>query len=279
MRAFALLLTLALNAAAPPLAIQATKISQMDGGEAIPERFAFVAGETVFVTFEIAGYHKPPKSDDKQETTKMEYEITALDPAGGLIAPAKTSKIEQELAAEDKDWKPRIHHQFAVPEGAATGTYKVVITVKDGLAKKQVTAEATLPIRGRKLDPSSEIIARNFHFLRTEDEGQPMIQPIYRAGESVWARFDMTGYKYGERNRIDASYGLAVLRASGEKLFEQPEAAGDQSESFYPKRYIPGIISLNLDKTISPGEYTIVLYCRDKVGGKTTESRHVFRVE
>ena len=52
-----------------------------------------------------------------------------------------------------------------------------------------------------------------------------------------------------------------------------------QVESFYPKRYVAGILSLKLDPDIAKGEYTIVVTVRDQVGKQQYQSRHSFRVE
>ncbi len=55
----------------------------------------------------------------------------------------------------------------------------------------------------------------------------------------LWARFDITGFKYGEKNRYSVEYGLAILRETGEQVFAQPAAADDSHESFYPQHYVP----------------------------------------
>ena len=103
--------------------------------------------------------------------------------------------------------------------------------------------------------------------------------PAYSAGSPVWARFEITGFKLGPTNAIVVEYGLAVFRADGQKLFEQAVAAGDQEPSFYPKRYVPGALSVNLTKDIAKAPYTIELTARDKIGKQTVSSKQVFTVE
>ena len=51
-------------------------------------------------------------------------------------------------------------------------------------------------------------------------------------------KFDITGFKYGEKNRIDVSYTTSFLSPVGKVLWTQPEPAVEQSESFYPKRFV-----------------------------------------
>jgi hypothetical protein len=129
------------------------------------------------------------------------------------------------------------------------------------------------------VEPSDGMTVRNFRFLRAEDDAEPLKDPAYRLGDSVWARFDMTGYKMGEKNRFDVEYGLKVLRPNGEVTYEEPKAAQAKDETFYPQRYTPGILSLNLPKDIATGDYKIILTVRDNIGGEKQETVHTFSVQ
>ena len=64
-------------------------------------------------------------------------------------------------------------------------------------------------------------MVRNFRFLRTEEDAEPLKIASYRPGDTVWARFDITGYKMGPGNQRDVAYTLTVTRADG-KLFLPP---------------------------------------------------------
>ena len=94
----------------------------------------------------------------------------------------------------------------------------------------------------------------------------------------MWARFEITGYKLAAKNRLHVEYGVSVLRPSGEVLYSEPNAASEKDESFYPKRYVLGILSLKLDPDIALGEYTIVVAARDQIGGQQYETRHPFLI-
>ena len=89
----------------------------------------------------------------------------------------------------------------------------------------------------------------------------------------MWAKFDITGFKYGEKNKIDVSYVTSVIAPTGKVLWTQPEPAVERSESFYPKRYVPAAMGINLQKTIRPGEYTIAVQVKDGVGGQKYEAK------
>ena len=54
----------------------------------------------------------------------------------------------------------------------------------------------------------------------------------YRPGDAVWARFDMTGYKLGDKNQVDIEYGLTVLREDGSVAYTQPQAANQKIQTF-----------------------------------------------
>ena len=85
------------------------------------------------------------------------------------------------------------------------------------------------------------MIVRNFRFLRNEDDEKPLPVAAYRPGDSVWARFDMTGYKLGDKNQVDIEYGLTVLREDGSVAYTEPQAANQKIQTFYPQRYQPGV--------------------------------------
>ena len=105
------------------------------------------------------------------------------------------------------------------------------------------------------------------------------IGPVKPCGEVC----DIVGYKFSEGNHLSVDYGLAINKGApadnGPELFSQPSAAGHQSESFYPQRYVPGALSLNLDKNVAPGSYTLVVTIRDQIGSQVVELREGFKVE
>jgi hypothetical protein len=72
---------------------------------------------------------------------------------------------------------------------------------------------------------------------------------------------------------------MSFLSPTGRVMWTQPEPAVEQSESFYPKRYVEAAMGINLLPTTKPGEYTIALLLKDAVGGQTYESKQPFTVE
>lgn len=272
---FAVLFCLALAAqGAVPLAIVNTAIEQTEGGAALPAAFEHVPGEILFFSFQVQGYQASP-----DQKIRLRYKIEAFDPKGIPIVQPFQRPLEAELAPQDKEWKPKVRQEIALPPLAPSGTYKFVVQVADELAKTVATREVPFTVRGRSVPPSETLVLRNFGFYRSEDATEPLRKAAYRPGDAVWARFDITGFKHGPANRMDVAYGIAVLNAEGKQLWAQPEAAVERSESFYPKAYVPGSMSLSLQPSIRPGEYAIVVTVKDAVGGQTYEEKHSFAVE
>jgi hypothetical protein len=234
----------------------------------------FWDGERVFLSFLIDGY----KANGKNEIA-LDWTAHATDEAGLPLAAPASGKVEAELQPEDKEWKPKLRHQFEAPQTASCAACKLFLTIRDRIAKTEARQEAAFSIRTRQVAPSETLAVRNFRFLRTEEDSQPLPVAAYRPGDDVWARFEMTGYKLGEKNRVQVEYGLAVYRPSGKLLYHEAKAAAMDETSFYPKKWLPGILSLKLDSKMPPGEYPIVLEVRDLAGGQKHEERVTFRIE
>jgi hypothetical protein len=263
-----------LMGAAVPLAIVDILFQQSDGGEPLPIGFTYVAGSTVYFSFQIEGYKASP-----DEKVHLSYQVEALDPQGVRIMEPIQYVVEATLTLEDKHWKPTVHHEIAIPPVAASGTYKIVITVTDEVAHTTVTKEIPFGVRGHHVEPSATLVIRNFHFYRGEQDNEALQVAAYRPGDSIWARFDITGFKYGEGNAIDVSYDVAVSAPSGKVIYTQPEAAVEKTQSFYPKRYVPGAMSLETKADTRPGTYGVLITVHDGIGRQTYEAHQNFTIE
>ncbi len=261
-------------AAEKKLSIARPVFAQSDDGPALAASYEAVPGESLFFSCLIEGYSKSEKDE-----IQLTYQIQAKDSRGVLLQEPTAGKVEATLAPEDKDWKPKLRSTVVVPPMADSGDYQVLVKVTDERNKSTAEARAAFSVRGRNIEPSDTLVVRDFRFLRSEDDTKPLSVPAYRPGDSLWARFMMTGYKIGEGNAFDIAYGLVVLRADGTVAYSQPEAAALQEHPFYPQRYQPGELSLNFPKDQPRGEFTIVLTVRDNIGKQTVESRQKFSVE
>ncbi len=268
-------LATAAYAATAPLTLIKPVISDMEDGPAVASSFTFVAGQFIYLSFHIGGF----KASEEQKI-HLSYKTDVFDPKGVRLIETMADKVDTQLAPEDKNWKPIARQQFLVPPIAPSGTYKITVQVTDDLANGAAIAQdIPFEVRGRAVEPSDTLSIRNFHFYRGEEDRDPLSIAAYKPGDTLWARFDIVGYKFGPHNSIDADYGISVLAPSGKVLFTQEKAAEEKSSSFYPKAYVPGSMNLSLQSNIRPGQYTIVLTARDHTGNQTCEARADFTIE
>ena len=260
------------------LAIVRPLLSQMEDGAPVSSGFEFLPGETIHFSCQVEGYKKIEEQFDVQKIS-LTYQVAARDSRGILLQAVQEGKEGGTVTAEDKNWLPKIRESIVIPPLAESGEYQILVKVQDEMAKTTAEGRAIFTVKGRDVEPSSTLIVRNFRFLRGEEDGKPLPVAAYRAGDPVWARFEMTGYKLSEANQLDIEYGLQVLRSDGTVAYSQPQAAAAKEQTFYPQRYQPGVLSLNLAKDQSLGEYTIVLTVRDNLGNQAYQTREKFTVE
>jgi hypothetical protein len=267
-------------AADKPLAVVHPVFARSEDGAPEASDEDFVPGETVYFSCQAEAYRKLDKPDDYgKQNVSLKFQIEVRDKSGALLKPVEEGKIETTVTQEDKDWKPKLRDTIVVPPLADSGEYTVLVKLSDELAKVAVEKTAVFHIKGRDVAPSDTLVVRNFRFLRNEDDAKPLPVAAYRPGDSVWARFDMTGYKFGEKNQVDIEYGLTVLGEDGSVAYAEPQAANQKIQTFYPQRYQPGELNLNLGKEQPLGKYTIVLAVRDNLGRQMYETRETFSVE
>ena len=262
-------------AATAPLAIIKPVISDMEDGPGVASNFTFVPGQFIYLSYHIGGF----KASEEQKI-HLSYKTDVFDPKGVRLIETLADQVDTTLAPEDKNWKPIVRQQFLLPPIAPSGTYKITVQVTDDLAHgAAVTEDIPLTVRGRAVEPSDTLVIRNFHFYRGEEDRDPLSVAAYKPGDTLWARFDIVGYKFGPHNSIDADYGISVVAPSGKVLFTQEVAAEEKTSSFYPKAYVPGSMNLSLQSNIRPGQYTIVLTARDHTGNQTCEAKAGFAIE
>jgi hypothetical protein len=264
--------------AASNLGIDRIALHQFEDGPVLPTSYELLPGETAHFSCRIKGY-QIDKSDEEDQKVKLSWKMEVLDPNGVLLEKPKAGRIDGRVAPEDKNWLPKFLAEFAIPPFASSGDYRVSVQIKDEVGSSDLHSELVFHVRGHDVQASDNLATHNFHFLRSEEDGAPLRDPVYHPGEVLWARFDIVGYKLADANRFSVDYGLAVLGSDGKQLFSQPEAAADSHESFYPQRYVPGALSLNLEKNVPAANYTLVVTVRDKIGNQTWEERQPFRVE
>src|SRR6516165_10232821 len=245
MRLTAIFLLSAALLCASPAALEVVRMSiaTSDGGPPEPASYEFMPGETLFFTSRIAGFTKTP-----EEKVHVAYSVQTFDPKGVPLTEIYKNDVMTDVTPQDKEWMPKIVTEIQLPPLIGGGTYKLVIKAEDLFGKTSTSLEVPFLVRGHAVEPSDTLSVRNFHFYRNEDSTEPVEKAAYKPGDSVWGRFDITGFKYGEKNHIDVSYVTMVYSPSGRLLWTQPEPAVESSESFYPKRYVQASMGINLLK-------------------------------
>jgi hypothetical protein len=287
---FALLIFLLAHTLAPALngALQllAAGVRQIEDGPPVPPGTTFVPGETVYYSVQVTGYTAisgaaPGTTPADQDTRKvrLNYKMDAFDPKGVKVVETIESILDTTISQQDKEWKPKVRSEILLPTFAPPGEYKVVTTVTDDVSKSSASSETRFEVVGRSVESSAELTIRNFGFYRSEDDVKPIATAAYRAGDTLFARFDMVGFRFGERNTIDLSYDVAVLNPDGKEIYSQPNAAVEKSFSFYPKPFVPGGMNLSLQPNMRKGDYTVVLAIHDLIGRQNYETRQSFSVE
>lgn len=261
--------------AAPDLAVQRLSLHQYEDGPVLDSSYEYLPGETAWFSARITGFATQPQDLDKR--MHLSWTLEVRDPAGVLIDPPHQGEIQETLLPQDKDWVPKFLVDFMVPSFAPGGMYTIAVAVKDEIAGAQIPGELQFRVRGEALPEATSLGLRNFRFLAHEDDRFAMQPAVYHPGDTLYARFEIVGYSFEENHRFSVDYGMAIL--AGEKeVFSQPEAADESKEGFYPQRWVPGGFSLNLDKNVAPGMYTLVVTARDKLSGATQEGRETFEV-
>ena len=249
-------------------------IAQSDGGASVPKGYEYVAGETLFFSCRISGYAKTP-----EEQVHVSYSVQPFDPKGVPLTEIYKNEMITDVAPQDKTWMPKLATEIQIPPLVDAGTYKILVQIEDLVSNTKAELSVPFVVRSKSVEPSDTLIVRNFQFFRSEDDPQPMQKAVYKGGDAVWTKFDVIGFKYGEKNRIDVSYVPSVISPSGKVLWRQDKPEVEQSESFYPKRYMAASMGINLLKNATPGEYTIAVTITDAVGKQTYETKQTFTVE
>ena len=260
---------------APALEITQIAVSDSDGGILLPPDYAFSPGDTLFFTCHIAGFKR--SADD---LIHLKYSIEAFDPRGTPLVEPAGGSIDVEVTPQDnqKNWTPKIHTEVELPPLLDSGEYRIVVKASDVLAEATTDKTISFRVRGHEGASGAALAIQNFRFVRGEDNDQPLVQPVYRPGDTVWARFDLTGYQYGPGNRVEVSYTTTAVSATGKVLWKQPEPAEEKSESFYPKRYVPAAIGITLEQDVAPGEYSISVEVQDAIGKQSYQTSQSFTV-
>jgi hypothetical protein len=273
-----------LFAAAPeptPLKLQIVNagVQRAEDGPFVPHDYKFLPGDYLHFEFAVSGFKISGDAYSESRQISLNYTVEVLDDKNIALAPAERGAIKDDITPEDKKWIPKRRASFLLPSYIAAGTYKVRVMVEDALVKTKASADYPFQIGGHIIHPVASLALQNFRFLRSEQDGPPLEVAAYRAGATVWARFDITGFKVGPANSVALQYGVKVLRPDGSQIFAQPEAANEKIATSYPPQFVPGVLSITTTPNLTAGEYTMVVAVHDLIGSQDRVTSYKFRVE
>lgn len=277
----AILIAMACVAAAsgqPPQAgsrlavVQTVLHDRQESAPQIPPGYKYVAGELMYLSFRIGGYQV------KNDKVDLRWQLVATDPEGLLLWEPLSGAVREEVTHNDESWLPKVEQSLALPPQLFPGKYKLKIRIADELAQVATEKEIEFDVGGRALPAVDKLTILNAAFYRSEDDRHPMDPVVYKPGDSVFVRFELAGFRLGEKNRYDVEYGIRVLRPSGKVLYEEPKAAAESESPYYPKRLMLGGLSINLTPDLTPGEYTMAITAKDNTGQQTASESVKFSV-
>lgn len=254
------------------LAIVGARVESSEDAPAVSSDYEFLPGDFLYFQFEVAGFKISGNEYSGPRTISLEYDIEVRDSGGTLLAPAEKAAIKEEVAPQDKDWLPKRRASFLLPSYASFQHCQVVLTINDLLDKATAHQEFPFILAGTKVEPLPSLSIQNVRFLRSSEDGPGLQVVAYRPGDTIWARFDMTGFQLGPHNLAQLSYDVTVNRPDGRVIFHRENAARQKLQGlFYPPQVIPGVLSVTTTPDLQHGEYTVIILLKDEIGQKTAE--------
>jgi hypothetical protein len=261
------------------LAVLDGGVQRSEDAPFVAKGFQFLPGDYVYFTFHISGFATNTNEATAIKSLSLEYEVTPQDANGVALTEPEKGTITGELSREDKNWTPKRRASFLLPSYIAAGAYRVHVVVKDLISKTEASRDYPFQMGGIQVEPASGMQAQSFEFLRNENDASALDVPAYAPGDTVWARFQMTGFKFEPGNKYKLSYGVKILRPDGKTFLDEAKAAQIESDSFYPAPYVPGELQVTTPKNAAHGSYALALTVRDLVGNQVFELKRSFSIE
>ncbi len=255
------------------LAITRAQVERVEDGRPVLPPDTFTPGETVHFSFHVEGFTR------KENAVKLRFEAHPQDPLGTALVAPIAGEENASLSVEDKDWQPKLRGSFTLPSIMSGGKCRILLTVADEQSSESASHESTFEVSGPFVEPRTSLGISDLRFYRTEEDERPLDVAAFRVAEEVHARFAVAGFRHDERGATDVSYGISIADASGRVLFEEPAAARDQAQDFYPKPFVPGVVSFHLQPGSPPGEYVLYIDATDRIGDQHARMQSRFRLE
>ena len=267
----------AAQAAAQP-AIRDFVFRQFEGGPAWDSRQTARSGENLVFSFSISGL-KIFETDNEEKKVRYEWTVQALDPKGIVLAEPLSGKQDAEILPEDKDWVPKVSGTIKLPDFLPPGSFHLAVSVRDTVANASAKGEFPFPVSGPSILSLDRFTIHDVRFFREESSTEPISPVAYRPGDTIWIRFQMSGFQRDSSKEVHLRYGYELKNPAGKVVFSQPDALEERKSYFYPPAYLPAFLSFTPDSKVPRGEYAVILTAQDSVSGQQAQSEQKFRIE
>ena len=258
------------------LGIEEAYVSDSEGGARVGELHSFAEGEKVYLDFRIAGFAQagdPPR-------VKIEYDVAPVDDLGRSLAPGLKGVVDEEITAQDKNWRPHLRYELEIPQVPRPTAHRFEVRLKDLVANVEASAEIPFRVASKYPAAPASLSVYDFKFFRSEyDEAALQEGQTFHPEDKIFLRFYVTGFRFGKSNSYNLEYGLQLKDAAGKILLNAHKAAAESRESYYPKDFVPCAVAILLERSVRPGNYAITLSVRDVVGNQRADSVHPFVIE
>jgi hypothetical protein len=262
------------------LAITSAGVESEEDGPFVPAEYRFLPGDYLHFVFQVTGFKVERSGEEKHGRISLRYSVQIIDESGSNLAPEEKRTVQDELAPEDKEWTPKRRAAFLLPSYVSAGTYRVRVVVEDIVGAARASADYPFLMGGHSIRPGSPFGVQNFRFLRSEEDEVGLDIAAYRPGSTIWARFDITGFRAGPQNSVLVDYGVTVLRPDGSVILSQVTAAQQKLAGLsYAPRFVPGQLSFTTTPDLARGGYTLVVVLHDRIGKENAEFRNNFQIE
>lgn len=266
------------QAATGELRLAFVAYSRYEGGPALPQPVTFLPGEQVVMRAKIAGF-RVAEAGFQDFRVNLSYDVSAVDARGIPVGKLKDGEIKEAVHKEDKDWLPTLDYIFLIPEMAEYGETRIRLRIRDEVSQKEQVFEQSILVNGKRLPALDSIAVIQFGFYRSQQDASPLPAGVYRPGNTLWAKFDLAGFRLEDNHRFHAECDVQIRDAEGKVLFEQPQALSKEATPEYPQRFLPGIFSVEIKPGTPKGRYAIAVIARDRLSGDTAEAVFPFDID
>lgn len=231
----------------------------------------FEPGKEAFLQFRLG-----PVASNKQGHVDTQVNFVVKDSQGRpLLEPVLLELKEPFPGGGNGRGELPINFKLRLPAYVEGGDYIIEVVAIDRLGKQEIQDKIPFQVKGPKIPKGASLGVQDYRFRGEEGV---KAEPDYRPGETVYSKFNVLGFKLGEKNDVKLRLSLLVLDQKGQILLDRPNLLSIAEGFFYPPSYFPVNTRVNLAPGASAGNYTLNYSLHDEVAGTQMKFEKEFRV-